>query len=144
MRKSGQSGTDSKATKKAGTSLTDAPAFLRVAAEWKGYVNVELSEREAEQFRSFSDDVDLVCETTAEVVSRGYKLSFVQTDVHGTVKATAVSGFRGMLDAGYAVSAWQGSVHEALAAVVFLVSMCAQYDLSRYATQGSEKVRRTF
>lgn len=127
-----------------GAASKDAAPFLRRAAEWRGYVNVELSTDAAQQFTAYADDPDMVREITAEVVSRGYKLSAVQTDETGTVRATATAGFSGMVDSGYAVSAWMDSTYSALAAVVFIVAFTARFDLSQFAREGVAKARHTF
>lgn len=132
-----------KRTEKGVTSQDVAP-FLRAAAEWKGYVNVEQSDASKAQHSQFSDDVDLVSEFTAQVCLRGYRITFVQVDDEETVRATAFAAFRGMPDTGYAVSAWADSLLAALAAVVFIVAVQAQYDLSQFAIDGQGKSRRTF
>lgn len=117
--------------KKGDGSETVAP-FLRSYAEWKGYVNVHVGETEKGRFSAFVNDADLVREVTAEVLYRGYKVSFVQTDEDGTIKATAYQGFAGCADSGLSVSAWAGEPWIAVASVVFLVAMVAQFDLSKF------------
>jgi len=127
-----------------GAASTDAAPFLRKAAEWKGYVNVQLSEGSKERYEAFSRDAGLVQEVTAETLLRGYKLSVVQVDDDETVRATAVAGFSGMPDAGLAVSAWEGSIWDALAAVVYLVGIHSAFDLSQWEEPEVKKSRRTF
>lgn len=118
--------------------------FLRVAAAWEGYVNVELSDAHKEQFKFFCDDVGLVQEVTAEVLQRGYKLSVVQVDDTETVRCTATAGFSGMPDAGLAVSAWAGTFFEAAAAASFIVAVVSQFDLSQWVRPEVKRSKRTF
>lgn len=120
--------------KKGDGSETVAP-FLRSYAEWKGYVNVSVSEAEKGRFYAFVNDVGLVREVTAEVLSRGYKLSAVQTDEDGTIKASAFAGFLAMPDSGLSVSAWGADYYIALASVVYLVAFVAQFDLSKFYSE---------
>lgn len=122
----------------------DAAPFLRAAAEWKGYVNVELGEDAAGRFATFCGDPGLVQEITAEVLLRGYKVSVVQVENERTVRATATAGFRGMPDAGLAVSAWQEDLYHAIAAVVFIVACSSQFDLTVYETDQATRLKRTF
>lgn len=134
----------SKGRRKKGAASTDAAPFLRKAAEYKGYVNVEQSEASKEHFRAWCDDPDLVSEFTAEVLLRGYKLSVVQTDDDETVKATAYAAFSGMPDEGLSVSAWAGSFYGALMAAVYIVAVQSQFDLSQYTSPENRVKRRTF
>lgn len=129
--------------KKAGTS-NDAPAFLRAGAEYKGYVNVEQTEATKEHFRQWCDDADLVSEFTAEVLLHGYKLSVVQVDDDETLKATAYAAFSGMPDEGLNVSAWADTFYGALMAVVYIVAVQSQFNLSQYALPETKAKRRTF
>lgn len=137
-------GTSVSAPKKAGGSSGDAPPFLRAAAEWKGYVNVEIDEGTKAQFQAFIADAGLVREITAEVLLRGYKLSSVQVDNDATVRATAIAGFKGTVDAGYAVSAWAEDFYEATAAVVFIVAVLSGFNLSQHVKEAEARYRRTF
>lgn len=127
-----------------GVASSDAAPFLRKAAEWEGYVNVELSDGSAERYEAFARDADLVREVTSEVLLRGYKLSAVQVDDTETVRATAIQGFVGTPDAGLAVSAWEADIYDALAAVVYLVALHSEFDLSRWRAAETKKSRRTF
>lgn len=136
-------GKSAKRAAKRGNSESVAP-FLRVAAAWEGYVNVELTEASKEQFKHFSDDVSMVQEVTAEVLLRGYKLSVVQVDNEETVRVTATAGFSGMPDAGLAVSAWAEGVFPAIAAAAFIVAVVSQFDLSKWQQPETKKSRRTF
>lgn len=122
----------------------DAPAFLRSYAEWKGWVNVSVSDAEKGRFKAFVSDADLVQENTAQVLETGYKLSVVQEDELGTIKATAYSAFAGRSDSGLSVSAYAGDVWGALASVVYLVAFIAQYDLAKFATERVSERRSTF
>jgi hypothetical protein len=134
----------SKDRRKKGAASTDAAPFLRKAAEYKGYVNVEQTEATKDHFRQWCDDADLVSEFTAEVLLHGYKLSVVQVDDTETVKATAYAAFSGMADEGLNVSAWADTFYGALMAVVYIVSVQAQFDLSGYALPENKARRRTF
>jgi len=134
----------SKTAARKGAASDDAAPFLRQAAEWKGYVNIEQSAESKAQFEAFADDADLVSEVSAEILLRGYKISVVQVDDDETVKASAFAAFRGMPDAGYSVSAWAPTLLSAVAAVTFIVALQAQFDLSQYASDVSGKRRRTF
>lgn len=125
-----------------GAASGDVAPFLRKSSEWKGYVNVEFTESDKQNFRVFNVDDSLVSETMAEALSRGYKVSVVQSSEDGTYKGTIHSAYAGQPDSGYAASAWQGTPSDAIAAVVFIVSMIAQYDLSRFVT--SEGLSRKF
>lgn len=136
-------GRSPKPAAKRGDSKSVAP-FLRVAAAWEGYVNVELSDASKEQFKHFADDVSMVQEVTAEILQRGYKLSVVQVDDDETVRCTATAGFSGMPDAGLAVSAWAGSLFEACAAAAFIVAVVSGFDLSKWQQPEIKKSRRTF
>lgn len=127
-----------------GAASVDAAPFLRAAAEWKGYVNVEQSEATKKQFNAFRDDANLVQEVTAEILCKGYKMSVVQADDDETVKATAYAAFQGMPDSGLSVSAWAGDIWSALAAVAFIVGVQSQCDLSRYAVPSGRSSKRTF
>lgn len=133
-----------KSPQSGGASGKDALPFLRAAAEWKGYVNVELGEGAAEQFRAFVGDTDLVREITAEVLLRGYKLSAVQVDNDETVRATAIAAFAGTVDAGYAVSAWGEDFYLAVASVVFIVGVHSRFDLSQWVREQETYRKRTF
>lgn len=137
-------GKSSKARRKKGATSDDAAPFLRSASEWKGYVNVEQSEGTKEHFRQWCDDADLVSEFTAEVLLRGYKLDVVQVDDDETVRATARAAFSGMPDAGYSVSAWADTFYAALMAVVYIVAVQSQFDLSQHARPETKVKRRTF
>lgn len=134
----------SKARRKKGAASNDVAPFLRKAAEWKGYVNVEQTEATKEHFRQWCDDSDLVSEFTAEVLLHGYKLSVVQTDDAETVKATAYAAFSGMPDEGYSVTAWSDTFYGALMAVVYIVAVQSQFDLSQHAADEARPKRRTF
>ena len=134
----------SKNSRKKDAPSNDAAAFLRPAAEWKGYVNVEQTEATKSHFRQWCDDSDLVSEFTAEVLLHGYKLSVVQVDDDETVKATAYAAFRGMPDEGLSVSAWSDTFYGALMAVVYIVAVQAQFNLSAYALPETKARRRTF
>ena len=122
----------------------DAPAFLRSYAEWKGYVNVSVSDAEKGRFRTFVDDTDLVQEHTAEVLLHGYKITCVQEDEDGIVKATAFSAFVGRSDSGLSVSAYAEGLWAAIASVVYLVAFVAQYDLAKFETERSFGRKSTF
>lgn len=135
---------NSKGRRKKGAASTDAAPFLRKAAEYKGYVNVEQTDSTKDHFRQWCDDADLVSEFTAEVLLHGYKLSIVQADDDETVKATAYAAFSGMPDEGLNVSAWASTFYGALMAVVYIVSVQAQFDLSAYALPENKTKRRTF
>jgi hypothetical protein len=137
-------GKSSKARRKKGAASQDVAPFLRSASEWKGYVNVEQSEATKVHFRQWCDDADLVSEFTAEVLLRGYKLDIVQVDDDETVRATARAAFSGMPDAGYSVSAWASSFYEALMAVVYIVAVQSQFDISQHAKPETKVKRRTF
>lgn len=137
-------GKSSKARRKKGAVSNDAAPFLRAASEWKGYVNVEQSDATKVHFRQWCDDADLVSEFTSEVLLRGYKLDVVQVDDDETVRATARAAFSGMPDAGYSVSAWAGSFYEALMAVVYIVAVQSQFDISQHALPETKVKRRTF
>ena len=121
-----------------------APPYLRSYAEWKGYVNVSVSEAEKGRFYAFVNDSSLVREVTAEVLSRGYKLSAVQSDPDGTVKASAFAGFVLLPDAGLSVSAWGADYYIALASVVYLVALVAQFDLSKFYNERPAARGHTF
>lgn len=125
-------------------SADDAPAFLRSYAEWKGYVNVSVSDAEKGRFRLFVDDSNLVQEHTAEVLLQGYKITCVQEDENGTVKATAYSAFVGKSDSGLSVSAYAEGIWNAMASVVYLVAFIAQYDLAKFESFRSIERRSTF
>jgi len=140
----GKSGKSAPKSPRKGSASDDALPFLRVSAEWKGYVNVEQSEATKDQFWAFYNDANLVREITAEVLLAGYKLSIVQVDNPETCKASAYAAFSGMVDAGYTVSAWGDSLDSALAAVVFIVGVQARKDLSQFATDKVASSRRTF
>lgn len=127
-----------------GDVAKDVAPYLRVAAAWEGYVNVEFTGGEKEQFASFSDDVNLVQEVTAEVLLRGYKLSVVQVDNDDTVRATFTAGFSGMPDAGLAVSAWGESLFNAIAACAFIVAIHSRFDLTVWKQPEVKKSKRTF
>lgn len=133
-----------KRSAKGGDSGRDVAPFLRNAAQWEGYVNVEFTGGEKEQFAAFSDDINLVQEVTAEVLLRGYKLSVVQVDDDETVRATATAGFSGMPDAGLAVSAWGESLFIAVASVVFIVAVHSRFDLATWKQPEVKKSKRTF
>jgi hypothetical protein len=68
----------------------------------------------------------------------------VQVDDTETVKATAYAAFSGMADEGLNVSAWADTFYGALMAVVYIVSVQAQFDLSGYALPENKARRRTF
>lgn len=144
MARKGLDRTQPKSPRNGGASSNDAPPFLRAAAEWKGYVNVELGEGAAEQFHAFIRDADLVREVTAEVLLHGYKLSCVQVDNSETVRATAIAGFAGTVDAGFAVSAWAEDFYNAAAAVVFIVGVHSRFDLSQWVRDEGSYRKRTF
>lgn len=127
-----------------GVASVDAAPFLRAAAEWKGYVNVEQTDSTKEHFRAFSDDLELVSETIGQALLSGYKLSVVQNDDEETCKATAYAAFKGMPDSGLSVSAWASNALQALAAVAYIVVIQAQLDLSRYDDPSTRVRRRTF
>jgi len=124
-----------KANQKKGDGSETVAPFLRSYAEWKGYVNVSVSEAEKDRFYAFLGDVNLVREVTAEVLSRGYKLSVVQTDEDGTTKANAFSAFLALPDSGLSVSAWGIDYYVSLASVVYLVAFVAQFDLSKFYSE---------
>lgn len=126
-----------------GTSQDVAP-FLRAAAEWKGYVNVEQSQSTKDHFRAFSDDSQLVGETITQALLSGYKLSVMSVDDDETYKATAYAAFKGMPDSGLSVSAWAGNPLEALAAVVYIVVIQSGLDLSQHDQPETRVRRRTF
>ena len=134
----------SKGRRKKGAASTDAAPFLRKAAEYKGYVNVEQSEDTKRHYAQWRDDADLVSEFTTEVLHHGYKISVVSVDDLETFKATAYAAFGGMPDEGLNVSAWAGTFYDALTAVVYIVSVQAQFDLSVYADPAVRTKRRTF
>ena len=137
-------GKRSKNSRKKGATSHDAAPFLRKAAEYKGYVNVEQSEDTKRHYAQWRDDADLVSEFTTEVLHHGYKLSIVSVDDTETFKATAYAAFGGMPDEGLNVSAWAGTFYDALTAVVYIVSVQAQFDLSVYADPAVRTKRRTF
>lgn len=134
----------SKNSRKKGAALNDAAPFLRPAAEYKGYVNVEQSEETKRHYAQWSDDVDLVSEFTAEVLHHGYKISIVSVDDLETYKATAYAAFRGMPDEGLNVSAWGDTFFSAFNAVVYIVSVQAQFNLSTFDNPALRTKRRTF
>lgn len=137
-------GNSQKRSANGATSSHDVAPFLRVAADWKGYVNVELDQDVAGRFAAFCGDPSLVQEITAEVLYRGYKVSVVQVENERTVRATATAGFRGMPDAGLAVSAWQEDLFGAVAAVIYIVACVSQFDLSVHEKPAEQRLRRTF
>lgn len=118
--------------------------FLRRNADWKGYVNVEFTEKDKEQFDGFADDPHLVSEISAEVLLKGYKITSVQVDDDQTVRSTAFAAFAGMPDEGLAVSVWGDSLLNSIAAVVFVVAIHARFDLSKFVEPEVKKSRRTF
>lgn len=134
----------SKGRRKKGAASTDAAPFLRKAAEYKGYVNVEQSEETKRHYAQWSDDADLVSEFTTEVLHHGYKISVVSVDDHETFKATAYAAFSGMPDEGLNVSAWADSFFGAWNAVVYIVSVQAQFNLSTFDNPALRTKRRTF
>lgn len=134
----------SKNSRKKGAASNDAAPFLRKAAEYRGYVNVEQTESTKDHFRQWCDDADLVSEFTAEVLHHGYKISIVSVDDHETFKATAYAAFSGMPDEGLNVSAWADTFYAALLAVVYIVAVQSQFDLSQHALPENKVKRRTF
>lgn len=134
----------SKARRKKGATSNDVAPFLRKAATYKGYVNVEQSDETKRHYAQWRDDPDLVSEFTAEVLHHGYKVSVVSADDHETFKATAYAAFSGMPDEGLNVSAWAGTFYDAFNAVVYIVSVQAQFDLSVFADDAVRPKRRTF
>lgn len=144
MAREAQRANRAKSGRENGATSKDVAPFLRAAAEYKGYVNVEQTEATKDHFRSFSDDLELVGETITQAMLSGYKLSIVSVDDEETFKATAYAAFRGMPDSGLSVSAWAGKPLEALAAVAYIVVIQAQLDLSRYDDPSQRVKRRTF
>lgn len=144
MSRSKQRANGSKNGRNGGAVSQDAAPFLRTAAEWKGYVNVEQTDSTKAHFTSFSDDLELVSETISQALLSGYKLSVVQVDDEETVKATAYAAFRGMPDTGLSVSAWADTALKALAAVAYIVVIQAQLDLSQFDRPEERVRRRTF
>lgn len=134
----------SKSDKKGAASNGDAAPFLRASAEYKGYVNVEQTQRTKEQFAAFRDDSGVVLEHTTAVLLAGYKLSVVQAENDETYKATAYAAFSGMPDAGLSVSGWAGSWPDALASVTFIVSVQAEMNLATFDVAPVNSRRRTF
>lgn len=127
---------------KGAPSSTDAPfVFERAAAKWKGYVNIDQSEASKKQYANYAADSNLVAEIVAALPVRGYKLSVVCDGTPEVYKATAYAAYRGMPDEGIAVSAWAGSLWDAVAAVAFIVIVQCQADLSPYY-QASDSMRR--
>lgn len=144
MAREAQRANRAKSGRENGALSKDVAPFLRAAAEYKGYVNVEQTEATKDHFRSFSDDLELVGETITQAMLSGYKLSVVSVDDEETFKATAYAAFRGMPDSGLSVSAWAGKPLEALAAVAYIVVIQAQLDLSKYDDPSQRVKRRTF
>lgn len=126
-----------------GTSQDVAP-FLRAAAEWKGYVNVEQTESTKAHFAAFSDDAELVGETITQALLSGYKLSVVSVDDDETFKAVAYAAFKGMPDSGLSVAAWADTPLKAFAAVAYIVVIQAQMNLTTYDQPETRVRRRTF
>ena len=134
----------SKNSRKKGAASTDAAPFLRPAAEYKGYVNVEQSETTKRHYADWCNDADLVSEFTTEVLHHGYNISVVSVDDTETFKATAYAAFRGMPDEGLNVSAWASTFGDAWNAVVYIVSVQAQFNLSTFDNPALRTKRRTF
>lgn len=144
MPSSRQNGLTAKTSRENGAASKDVAPFLRALADWKGYVNVELTDAEKSQFRAFINDASLVQEVTAETLLHGYKLSVVQVDDPETVKATAFAAFKGMPDSGLGITVWAGDLYEAVAGVIFLVAILSRYDLSKHVKPEEKRSRRTF
>lgn len=144
MSRDAQRANRAKTDRKDGATSKDAAPFLRVRAEWKGYVNVEQTDSTKAHFAAFADDAQLVGETISEALLSGYTLSVVQVDDEETVKATATAAFKGMPDSGLAVSAWASDALKAIAAVAYIVVIQAQRDLTKFDQPETRIRRRTF
>ena len=120
----------------------DAPRFA-FYAEWKGYVNVSVSDAEKEGLEPSSMTL-IWFKSIRRRYCYSYKITCVQEDETGIVKATAFSAFVGRSDSGLSVSAYAEGLWAAIASVVYLVAFVAQYDLAKFETERSFGRRSTF
>lgn len=116
------------------TAAAKKAAEAAKAYEWRGFVNVSITDKYRSTFETWERDDDLVVDAVLSAVETVGKLSFSYDKKQGCFIAALTVTNTSRPDAGFCVTARSADMFKAMRRVVFLYWQVAGGDLSTQAT----------
>lgn len=100
--------------------------------EFKGYLNVNLTEEQDAQFEAmFTEDMNPISDLVM-TVDEGYKVSFAEDEFNDGIVCTMYAKSTKLAWAGWTLSAWAGSYEEAAALLLFKHVFVCERDWEKF------------
>lgn len=101
-------------------------------AEWKGYLNVNLSSEEELQFETWYESGAFDLDMLFNLMDMGYKISFNEDEFNDGISVSIYAKSTKLEWAGWTLTGWAATTHEAAAYVFFKHHFVANQDWMQF------------